>query len=439
MSFHTEIPAPLARLAGRPVAIFGWGVSGRAVAALCERLGWEWRAYDEREGEGAIRREFGAADAAACSVVVHSPGFRRDHPWLALAGRTGRLCIGELDFAALFWRGKAIAVTGTNGKTTLTEFLAFALKRSGRDAVACGNNGYPFAALHQVEVGHPVLAVVEVSSFQAETLAHFAPESVLWTNFDPDHLDHHGSQEAYFQAKLRLVERVRSRAWVGPLVCQAAARLGIALPGSVTAVDRGLVDGWDMPEASAFSVRLQRENLALAAAWWEAQGWPVDEVRDAATIFGRRQHRLSFVAEVDGVSYWNDSKSTNFLATRAALGEFEGRKVHWIGGGQGKGGAIADFAAAIVPKIASAHLFGETAPELAASMLAAGCRAEVHPDLGRAVDAAAQMAVAGDAVLLSPGFASLDQFRSFADRGAAFERHVLRHKSSANLQPQFAP
>jgi len=435
VSFQAQIPADWQRCCDRPVAIFGWGVSGRGLAALCDHLGWARQVYDEREAADEVRRQFGAAEAAGVGLVVTSPGFRPDHPWLATARRAGLRVVGEVDFAARFWRGAAVAITGTNGKTTLTEFLAFALKRSGRDAVACGNNGYPVANLHRVEAGHPVTAVVEVSSFQAETLTDFAPDAVLWTNFDEDHLDRHGNLAEYFRAKLRLAQRATGPVRVGPSVEAAALALGLPLPAHTQVIGRSRVDGWDLPETSAFALRLQRENLALAASWWEAMGWPESELRAAAAVFGMRQHRLSRVAEVAGVTYWNDSKGTNFLATKAALGEFEGVRVHWIGGGRSKGGELAAFTADLAPRLASAHVFGETAPALGEAFAAAGFAAHRHADLASAVHGAARLALAGDVVLLSPGFASFDQFRNYADRGLAFERIVHALKSA--LQPQF--
>ncbi|HIV04649.1 MAG TPA: hypothetical protein IAC75_05830, partial [Candidatus Spyradosoma merdigallinarum] len=233
-----DIPKILEKKLGRPVAVFGAGVSGNAVAEFLRGNGFSAKIYD-RSAAGAARL-FGAAEAAEHDLVVFSPGFPREHPWKDAARRAGLLCLCEPDFAALFWQGALppmkrlagesreeflaradarlglTAVTGTNGKTTLTEFLAFALRRVGRDSLAVGNNGVPMSRMLTHSSSASFRPVCEISSFQAEELRYFSPRCVLWTNFDEDHLDRHGSEENYFRAKFRLVEcMMRLRLVVG--------------------------------------------------------------------------------------------------------------------------------------------------------------------------------------------------------------------------------
>jgi UDP-N-acetylmuramoylalanine--D-glutamate ligase len=222
-------PAIIAALLARPVAVLGAGVSGQGVRALLAAFGARSVLYDEK-GDDTERR-FTACEAAGHGLVVFSPGFAPEHPWLAVARTAGCTCLGELDFASLFWCGELVAITGTNGKTTLTEFLAHALNAAGRPAYATGNVGYPFSRLVVEQNGGgagpgagvvrppdasasaatismgPVIAVCEVSSFQAETLQHLRPTATLWTNFAEDHLERHRGMSAYFSAKWRLVER----------------------------------------------------------------------------------------------------------------------------------------------------------------------------------------------------------------------------------------
>jgi len=166
-----NLPEPIASRAHRPVAVLGYGVSGQAAAGLLRQCGCGIEAYDEKPTPG-VRNEFGADQARRHDLVVYSPGLRQDHPWLIAAREAGCLCLGEMDFASLFWKGALLAITGTNGKTTLTEFLATALRRHGLSAVPAGNIGHPLSRLDDLGATQDRIAVCEVSSFQAEGL-HF--------------------------------------------------------------------------------------------------------------------------------------------------------------------------------------------------------------------------------------------------------------------------
>ena len=177
------IPDFIKPFLAEPVAVFGGGVSGQAVLDLLKRLGAKGVLFDERQHDA--RRTFSATDAAAHRLVVFSPGFRVEHPWLETALKAGCTSLGETDFAALFWRGTVLAITGTNGKTTLTEFLTHALRSMKRDARATGNVGFPFSALVAETEGGVFddVAVCEVSSFQSETFVHFRADAALWIKF----------------------------------------------------------------------------------------------------------------------------------------------------------------------------------------------------------------------------------------------------------------
>lgn len=198
-----SIPPLLQPLLARPVAILGAGVTGDGLRALLDGLGVASEVYDAK---GA---EFTSRAATAHALAIHSPGFPPEHPWLARARAAGVEVMPELDFAALLWRGRVIAITGTNGKTTLTEFLTHALRSIGRPAFATGNIGYSFARLVAETGGgaKDAWAVCEVSSFQAERLRHFEAQATLWTNFAEDHLERHPGLESYFSAKWNLVAR----------------------------------------------------------------------------------------------------------------------------------------------------------------------------------------------------------------------------------------
>jgi UDP-N-acetylmuramoylalanine--D-glutamate ligase len=421
-------------LLARPVAVFGDGESGSAARLLLSRMGAASTVYDARG------TEFSRAAASGHALVVFSPGFKPDHPWIALARSGGATALGELDFASLFWPGRVVAVTGTNGKTTLVEFLAHALRSAGLDARPAGNVGFAFSRLAAAEDATAgTVAVCEVSSFQAETLEHFKAESLLWTNFAEDHLERHGGMDAYFRAKWAVAARSRKLFGGRSVKDWLAARVGaashLAPPAGMSDPIRVWIDTLGRPAdprlaGTVFEEYPQRENFVLAEAWWQAEGLAPEALLRAARSFKAGPHRLARVAEFDGVVFWNDSKATNFHAVEAALGRFDS-PVLLIAGGKSKGGDIAGFARRIAPKVKKAFLIGETGDILAGAFSGAAVPHAASGTLEDAFRGAVAASSPGDNVLLSPGFASFDQFRGYADRGDRFERLVLEFGAAA--------
>jgi UDP-N-acetylmuramoylalanine--D-glutamate ligase len=419
-----DLPKPppdiAARLA-RPVAVFGAGVSGQGVRVLLAALGARGVVYDEKAPDAVAA--FTRAEAATHGLVVFSPGFPPGHPWLAAARAAGCACLGELDFASLFWRGELVAITGTNGKTTLTEFLAHALNAVGRRAAVTGNVGYPFSRFVVEQAGKADIAVCEVSSFQAETLEHLRPTAALWTNFAEDHLERHPGMDAYFAAKWRLIERTPPGAvFAGSSVQDQAKQTGRTLPAGAGRAAEGRPADARL-QGTVFASYPQHENFLLAAAWWRHAGLAEEALFAAARTFRVGDHRLARVGEKGGVTFWNDSKATNFHAVEAALGNFPA-PVLWIGGGKAKGGDLAGFVRRIAGKIRHAFLIGETQPVLATFCRAFSVAATPCASLEEAVRRAFAVAGPGDHVVLSPGFASFDMFRGYDDRGRQFEALV---------------
>ena len=422
-------PAPpdfLRPLLGRPVAIFGAGVSGQGVRALLEKLGSRDAVIYDAKAPPQL--EFTAAAATQHGLVVFSPGFAPEHPWLVLARAAGLECLGELDFASLFWRGQVVAITGTNGKTTLTEFLTHALRATGHEARAVGNIGYPLSQfVADTDAGTLVaadkIAVCEVSSFQAETLRHFRADATLWTNFAEDHLERHPGLEGYFAAKWKLLACTAPGAFfAGSSVQRFAEKFRLPLPV------RAAIATENQPRdpqlaGTIFETYPQRENFLLAAAWWQAAGFAPAELDAAARTFRLGRHRLARVAVSEGVTFWNDSKATNFHAAEAALDGFDS-PVILIAGGKPKGGDIAAFARRIATRARHLFLIGETAPALAEALASTPAAFTHCASLAEAVERAAALARPGEHVLLSPGFASFDQFRNYEDRGNQFEQLV---------------
>ncbi|AOS46409.1 UDP-N-acetylmuramoylalanine--D-glutamate ligase [Lacunisphaera limnophila] len=418
------IPAPptaITALLARPVAVLGAGVSGQGVLELLAAIGGGGVLYDEKAA--GAERVFTAREAAGHGLVVFSPGFAPEHAWLATARAAGCTCLGELDFASLFWRGDLVAITGTNGKTTLTEFLTHALNAAGRRAQATGNVGYPFSRFVVEQTGRTDMAVCEVSSFQAESLQHLRPTATLWTNFAEDHLERHPGLPAYFSAKARLVARTPPGAvLVGTSVQRFASSAGLSLPASSLIPTEG--QGTDARLAgTVFAGYPQYENFLLAAAWWQRTGLTEESLLAAARTFRPGAHRLARVGEKRGVTFWNDSKATNFHAVEAALATFSA-PVLWIGGGKAKGGDLGAFVGRIARHIRHAFLIGETSAALAGHCRDARVPATLCSSLAAAVSAALAQAVPGEHLILSPGFASFDMFQGYDDRGRQFEALV---------------
>jgi len=406
----------------RPVAIFGGGVSGEGVRALLIAIGADGKIYDAKEAKGV---EFTTAAAKQHALVVYSPGFAPEHPWFKRARAVEAVCIGELDFASLFWRGKLVAITGTNGKTTLTELLAHALGGIGRNACATGNIGHPFSRLVAEKRGgaKDMFAICEVSSFQAETLQHLRAGAALWTNFAEDHLERHPGLESYFGAKWNLVAHTTPGAvFVGSSVQRYAQKFDRPTQ-SVNAIPTENQPADPKLARTVFADYPQRENFLLALAWWRANGFEDGALYAAARTFKLGRHRLTRVGEHDGVTFWNDSKATNFHAVEAALARFNAPVV-LIAGGKPKGGDLAGFVHRIGPRVKHAVLIGETSAELAYHCSTFRVAHTSCANFGEAVRRAAELADAGEHVLLSPGFASFDMFRNYEDRGDQFESLV---------------
>lgn len=423
------VPEPLRDALTKPVAVFGSGLSGQGVLALLRVLGLPGVCYDERE------MMFTPAHLSAHRLVVFSPGFPADHAWLKLAREGGLECLGEMDFAALFWKGRVIAITGTNGKTTLTEFLTHALRQEWETAHAVGNIGRPFARLVADTAGGrgDDIAICEVSSFQAETMRHFRCEAVLWTNFAEDHLDRHADMKTYFDAKWKLVANAGAQCiCLGPSVRVFAAQFGHAFPAAAIVVAAKPSTAAELKD-TVFADYPQRENFELALAWWKQGKRRPDRLYAAAQSFRLGRHRMGRVAEIGSVTYWNDSKGTNFHAVEGALRRFD-QPVTLILGGKAKGGDLAAFVNRIAPQVRHALLIGEIRTALAAACDSAGMAHTVCASLEHAVSAAAELTASGGHVVLSPGFASFDMFRNYEERGEIFERLVQSLGKTANMR-----
>ena len=408
-----DFPPPPAR-----VAVLGAGESGRAAVDLLRARGYEAVPCDEAATAVPAEQRC-APDPSTFDAGVVSPGFPPDHPWRQ--GWHGSLR-GECALAAHCWPGRVLAVTGTNGKSTLVSLLTAALQAAGEKATACGNFGRAWSRVC-LEEGEPDRwAVVEASSFQIHDWPAPAPEGALWTNFAVDHLDWHPDESHYFRSKARLVAGAR-HSWVGPGVAAAAQALGESLPEGVATVAEDPEDS--PPPDSLFSRAPFRELYALARAWWGGTGRDPAALAAAARDFRGLPHRCEALGTLHGWAVINDSKATNGHAAVAAARAAED-PVLWIGGGSEKGEDPAAIAGALAPQISAAFCFGSTGGALAEGFAGAGVTATSAPDLGTLwprVLAHLSGQPAGT-ILFSPGFASFDQYSSYAARGDHFRRLV---------------
>lgn len=411
-----KLPPCLQNFANAPLAIFGAGLSGRAAQALARARGLRAVLYDEAPGV-AEAHDFDAEVASTHGLVVLSPGFSLSHPWVQRALEAQCTVVGETDFAAAFWPGKLVAVTGTNGKSTLVELLCALARAHGKSAVVAGNIGQPLSGL--VTSAHPeTVAFCEVSSFQAEHLQWLRPNAVLWTNFAQDHLDRHGSLSGYFRAKQRLLMASAGRRWVGQGVAELARTLGFRLP-----TDCAVVPPTEAPPMSFAHVG-QRQNWALALAYGACEGWCEAVAQEVAEQWQPLPHRFAPVARLGGSVFWNDSKATNVDAALAALDSVPAPR-YWIGGGQAKGADLEAFAQALAGRVTRAWLFGACAPKLF-RFLSYRVPTTVCEGLQEAVVLAAETArQAPGNIVFAPGGASFDLFKGYADRGESFMRAVL--------------
>jgi len=446
-------------LAGRDVLVLGLGVSGRSAVEHCVRRGARVVAADERPQDripeaaalpAGVETHFGQPfpDLARFDLVVPSPGI----PLARYAGRAKRAW-GDIELCARELTVPIVAVTGTNGKSTVVRLIEALAIAGGLRAKAAGNIGIPALEL----LGEPLdLAVLEVSSFQLESVERFRPRTALLTNLSPDHYDRHGDMAGYLAAK----ERIFACQGEGDHAIvngdDAIAR-GAKIPAGVErlaffrdepsaavdrAEDRARGRAWiagdrielrrgrrshSISLEDAPYLALQKENVAaalLALASLEDE-LPIDFEKAASALpaFQGLPHRCVRVAERRGVAYYDDSKATNLGAAARAL-ESMTSPVVWIAGGKHKGADLAPLAESARGRVRVALLIGEAAPELERA-LAGVVPCERVGDLATAVARAAAVAEPGDAVLLAPACSSYDQFQSLEDRGRRFVAAVL--------------
>jgi UDP-N-acetylmuramoylalanine--D-glutamate ligase len=353
--------------------------------------------------------------AARARTLIKSPGVPREASAVQAALARGMPVLGELELAWRLLPNEFVAVTGTNGKTTTTEWIGHIHREAGREVAVAGNVGTAVSSLPGA-INPSATVVCECSSFQLEDTEAFAPEVGVLLNLTPDHLDRHGSFDEYRAAKLRLfASQTEDDMAVVP------AGLGLKTRARQVAYGTGpeaqLADQITLPGGH------NRQNGMAAAAACLARGIEAEAVARGLRTFKGVAHRLELVAVRDGVSYVNDSKATNVASTLVALCSFAGG-IHLIAGGRGKRQDFAPLAPLVAERCAAVYLIGEAAEEIEEVLAGTGVPIRRAGDLEGAVGAARAAASPGEVVLLSPACASYDQYEDFEARGEHFRRLV---------------
>jgi len=377
-------------------------------------------------------------------LIVVSPGVPSDQPQLQHARTLGIPVIGEVELAFRFLKGKVLAITGSNGKTTTTTLVGEILAKSGKKTLVGGNIGTPVISLAGQSTPD-TMVVLEVSSFQLESIEQFCPWIAAILNITPDHLDRHHTFQAYVDAKARIFGKQSSSDFA---VLNADDPTCVALKdkdkvkasllwfsrkqrvesGAFVNGDQIIFrqNGHEQPVLSRSDIQLKGEhnleNVLAAVAMTMVAGCTPQQVRQAVKEFRAVEHRLELVATINGVTFYNDSKATNVDATVKALESFPAN-IHIILGGKDKGSDYTVLNPLLRERVKRVYLIGAATDKIA-SQVQNSTAVVRSGTLERAVRQAFETAKPGDVVLLAPACASFDQFENYEHRGRVFKEVV---------------
>ena len=436
-------------LQGSSVAVLGLAKSGLSAIALLRAQGALVTASDEKPFADLPAETRAALEDVTFvpqvddptlgqHLVVLSPGVPSDLAILGAARGRGIPVIGELELASYFLTGPVLGVTGSNGKTTTTALIGHILAQSGIDALVGGNIGTPPTSLIGAS-NEDTWLVLELSSFQLETVSNFTAKVAVCLNVTPDHLDRHKTMEAYKSAKARLFTTQREKSFAvlnaEDEACTEFAALTKGWPvwfsqdrpvtpglyvqdGMVVLDDDPVMPVRDIPLRGRHNV----ENVLAATGASHLAGASLEQIAAAVRTFPGVEHRIEFVRDRNGVAWYNDSKATNVDAALKAIEAFD-NPLWIILGGKDKGSDYRPIARALKNHVAGALLIGAAAGKIAGH-LGADIPQVACGTIEAAIDHAARYAVPGDVVLLAPACASYDQFTSYEHRGRVFKELV---------------
>jgi len=452
-------------LKNKRVLVVGLGKSGVAAAHFLQQRGARVTVSDSK-AEAQLRGEIpglleqgitvetgghGERTFREQELIVVSPGVPYEVPQLQQARQFGIPVIGEVELAARFLQGKIVAITGSNGKTTTTTLCGEILEHSGLETMVGGNIGMPVVSM--VAASTPQSwNVLEISSFQLETVEKFHAHIAVVLNITADHLDRHRSMEGYIAAKARIFENQRGDDFAvlnadDPVCVSLAgkARSQVVWFSRKAAVERGAFlrgetifwrsAGGEFEVMPVAEIPLKGahnlENVLAAVCVASLAGCFATQTREAVRAFQAVEHRLEFVANINGVAYYNDSKATNVDATAKALESFPSN-IHIILGGKDKGSDYSVLKDLLRQRARRAYTIGAAAEKIE-SQIAGSTPIERTHTLQAAVERAAELASPGDVVVLAPACASFDQFENYEHRGRVFKDavHALARQKGA--------
>ncbi|MGC2398909.1 MAG: UDP-N-acetylmuramoyl-L-alanine--D-glutamate ligase [Acidobacteriaceae bacterium] len=455
-------------LRGKKVLVVGLGKSGLAAALFLRRRGAQVTVSDLRSAQ-ALSNEIPSLLEAGISVeagghglltfrrqdlIVVSPGVPLSTPELVQVRTLGLPIIGELELAARFLQGNVLAITGSNGKTTTTTLCGEIFSAAGLTMLVAGNIGLPvIEVVEQSSAG--AWSVLEVSSFQLETTESFHPRIAIILNITPDHLDRHGTFENYVSMKEKIFAKQTSEDTLilngdDAVTQQAAsrARSRVFWFSRNNIVRRGafLRNGLILYRASEQSSPVavlpvseiplkgdhNVENVLAAVCAASVAGVSPEVIARAVASFHAVEHRLEFVASIQGVDYYNDSKATNVDATAKAIAAFPGN-IHLILGGKDKNSDYTQLNPLLQSRVKAVYTVGSAAEKIE-SQIAGVAKVVRAGTIDAAVDQAAGQALAGDVVLLAPACSSFDQFENYEQRGRTFKQAVLSRRGAGVWQ-----
>jgi UDP-N-acetylmuramoylalanine--D-glutamate ligase len=437
---------------------------GATVTATDDRSAAELGETAGRLHDAGVKLEVGGMKPESFleqDLIVMSPGVPANILALEAARKKGIPVWSEIELAWRFLRGKLVAITGSNGKTTTTSLVAHILRAANITTHVGGNIGTPLLSFVERSSDSDV-TVAEVSSFQLETVESFRPEIGVLLNLTPDHLDRHATFEDYAAAKMRMFENQLERDWAvlnaddpevtkrtpaKPKLCWFSRQKRVAV-GAFLLNDDILFrnEGFETELAKRSQIALRGEHnlenvLAACAAAYLAGATPAAIAKGVKT-FEAVEHRLEFVAEIGGVEFFNDSKATNVDAAVKAVEAFPG-KLRVILGGKDKGSPYTPLVPLLKERARQILLIGDAAGKIADDLAELGTTVPIEraDTLDRAVHLAYGAAEAGDTVLLAPACSSFDQFENYEQRGQSFKQIVqhLAEESSAGASAKAAP
>lgn len=435
---------------GRNVLVIGLGISGRAAASFLLKRGARVHGVDRDQNLLTTHAEiqqlydqgFSAGlesepcDVSSFDLVVVSPGVPQTNPCYASALSSGIEIIGEMELACRHMTQRCFGITGSNGKTTTTILVTHALNHSGKKARALGNIGTPLTAALDEECDGEIL-VIELSSWQLETLSAKVFDAGAILNITPNHLDRHKTMQAYAKAKINLKNCLKPQAplFMGKMCREEFSELLEGFPAKSFGFDKACavysdryriyadgVSAFELPLEFRGKATHDVENMMAAYALCQIAGVSGDDFLSALATFCKPPHRIEFVKKIEGVAYYDDSKGTSIAAVEKAVTALEG-PIHLIAGGVHKGASYSPWRNSFSGRVSHVYAIGQAANQIK-SDLGDLVPVELHGSLEAALESAAERARPGENVLLSPGCSSYDMFKDYNHRGDEFKRLV---------------